>query len=393
MLGCAMLITVTLLLLSLYISMSRCADVSTRRDLSLNAVQEEIDETLRNLPAVYASMQKEQQMQRIDVHEDAFGNLYYDTTRCAMSIKACMVPTTITLVGFTLWRCRNLTRASKMSAGTFVSVFLVIIYLMSSMMRTAAYGKAMVYHWGIVNASSSMFDHCNKTKNNSKNNNNNNNNIPLSGFGMVDVSYAPSGSTKETLHGATLHVEPGERVAIVGPVGSGKTTLIRLLMRLVEPSSGTVYKHGSTYKDLSVQEVRRDFGYVPQSPILFDRTVIENLRFGNDGVTEADVWDAAERIGAVEALRAIGLDTPVGKGGTRLSGGQRQMVWMLRVLLVNPAVIIMDEPTSALDDESKALVLAVIDAVGTAVVVTHDTAFVKAFATRTIEVHDGTPGA
>ena len=128
---------------------------------------------------------------------------------------------------------------------------------------------------------------------------------------------------------------------------------------------------------------------MPQSPSLFDRTVLENILYGNERAAVADVWRAAERIGAEPALRSIGLHTPVGKGGTRLSGGQRQLVWIMRVMLAGPEFVVLDEPTSALDGESKNVVLGLIDAVGTALVVTHDDEFAAAFSTRTLRMPSG----
>ena len=386
-LGGAMAVAVTLLCLTLANIVRNCADVSTRRDNSLNAVQESLDETINNLPAVYASSRKEHAIYAMSIHETSYSKLYFDTIACSMRVKMVMVPTVIVLVGFTLWRCRKLTNSGKMSVGSFVSVFLVIIYLMSSMMRTAAFGKSMVYQWGIMSAAAPTLEPC-------INNINSNHRVasdsvptlsfPASGFGLRDVWYRPPGSAHDVMHGLSLHFSKGERVAIRGAVGSGKSTLIRLLLRLVRPTRGELYLQGHAYSSMGTEQVRSAFGYVPQTPVLFDATVIENILYGHETETVDAVWVVADRIGAADALRRIGIHTPAGKHGSRLSGGQRQLVWLLRVLLGNPTTLLLDEPTSALDGDSTAMVLAAIDAVGTAIVVTHDDSFANSFANRVV---------
>jgi ABC-type multidrug transport system fused ATPase/permease subunit len=415
LLAVAMTVAVCVLLATVVFNLRRCSDVSTERDVVLNTINETIDDTLRNMPAVYASMRKERMLDDVKSQEENFRRLYIATTTCSIKTKLVIVPTLVTLIGFCLWRCRALVISDKMSTGTFVSVFLVIIYLMSSMMRVTMYGKAMVHNWGVVNSSSDLFRQCSnpvqtagsstdtrgaieqraRTTNMTTSATDMTTNMTTSAtdmtkrtksvvdmggaFGMSHVWYGDG-----VLRDFSFQVEEGERVALVGPVGCGKSTTLRLIMRLSEPDAGVVYVKGRAYADLTVSEVRAQFGYVPQSPVLFDLTVLDNIRFGNEDATERDVWEAAERIGAVDKLRSIGLHTPVGKSGTRLSGGQRQLVWMLRVMLARPYVVVLDEPTSALDDDSKALVLALIDTIGTALVVTHDADFAASFATRTI---------
>ena len=135
---------------------------------------------------------------------------------------------------------------------------------------------------------------------------------------------------------------------------------------------------------MDTEQVRSMFGYVPQTPVLFDATVLTNILYGHEDASIEAVWAVADRIGAADALRRIGIHTPAGKHGSRLSGGQRQLVWLLRVLLGNPVTLLLDEPTSALDGDSTAMVLAAIDAVGTAIVVTHDDTFAESFANRVV---------
>ena len=409
-LGAAMGVTVLILAIAMATNLDKCTEVSTQRDSVVNGLHESIDDTLRNLSAVNAGMQQKQEIARVAVEDVEFRRLYFETVKCSMNVKMFMVPATVVLVGVVLWRCQGLVRSGRMSAGTFVSVFLVIMYIMSSMIRIAGHARSMVYHWGVVNASASSLVDCappsSSPSSSSPSSSSPSTTLSSStastsslrqqvmargdggGFGLWEVTYRIPDGGPRILDRFSLHVSRGERVALLGPVGSGKSTVLRLLLEMLHPTSGTLYLRGATYDRLTPGEVRAAFGYVPQTTVLFDRTVLENILFGNEGHGAADVWVAAERIGALQTLRTIGLGTAVGKAGSKLSGGQRQLVWLLRVLVGRPYALLMDEPTSALDDESKTLVSAAIDVVGTALVVTHDTDFARSFATRIVHVDD-----
>jgi ABC-type multidrug transport system fused ATPase/permease subunit len=169
---------------------------------------------------------------------------------------------------------------------------------------------------------------------------------------MVGVSFAGDGGRNEILRDYTVRFETGQRTALVGNVGSGKTTILRLLLGLYTPTTGDVYYDGLWYSQSDLSRVRRAIGYIPQHPMLFDSTVLENVLYGSeDRVSPAEAVAMLEETGLLLQL-SQGADTNVGKGGQRLSGGQRQMVWCIRVLLQNPPVLVMDEPTASMDSAS-----------------------------------------
>lgn len=170
----------------------------------------------------------------------------------------------------------------------------------------------------------------------------------------------------------SLRVEPGELLGVVGPSGSGKSSFLRLLNRLDEPTSGTVFLDGEDYRQIQPRELRRRVGTVTQRPFLFPGDVASNLRFGpaqrGETLSEADVSTLLDRVGLPGfATRNVG----------NLSGGEQQRVSLARALANQPEVLLLDEPTSALDDKSKAEVeelirdLVTSDAF-TCVMVTHD---------------------
>lgn len=155
-----------------------------------------------------------------------------------------------------------------------------------------------------------------------------------------------------------LHIEPGQRVGLVGRSGSGKTTLTKLLLRLSDVQDGHVYVDGQDISACTQQSLRRQIAYVPQEALLFHRSIRENISYGRPDATEAEIRRAAQLANALEFIDRLpaGLDTLVGERGVKLSGGQRQRVAIARAILADAPILVLDEATSALDSESEALV-------------------------------------
>jgi len=183
-------------------------------------------------------------------------------------------------------------------------------------------------------------------------------------FERVTFRY-PSRPTIAALDDFTLAVKPGERVAIVGPSGAGKTTVMQLLLRFYDPDSGTIRFDGADIRDLDPAELRRAIGVVPQDPTIFGTSARDNIRYARPDADDAAVRAAAEAAHALDFLERLpqGLDTFLGERGVRLSGGQRQRIAIARAILRDPALLLLDEATSALDAESERIVQAALDTV------------------------------
>jgi ATP-binding cassette subfamily C protein LapB len=156
-----------------------------------------------------------------------------------------------------------------------------------------------------------------------------------------------------------LRILPGERIAIIGPVGSGKSTLIKLLTGLYKPTEGRAFLDGIDMAQLAPEFMREHIGYLTQDVRLFHGTLRENLTLGLPSPTDGQILAAAERTGLDRLIKAHpkGLELPILEGGRGLSGGQRQLVGLTRLLLAKPRVLILDEPTAAMDGDLESYVM------------------------------------
>lgn len=372
-----------------------CKHTSVNRDRADNAASEHLLDVLNNLASVYAA-NKESKEKQTFMHIGAiYKSWYRKAIRCSIQTELMILPLIVVVIGIFMMRCYTKLRSGAMKTSTFVSLFMITMYLVTSMSYMLNGTKSLIMDWGIVANSASLLQP-----------------EPTHACGGGDVAAKPPEDDDVILHmsdirvtfpsrntpsltDVTLTIRAKERIAIVGSNGSGKSTLLKVLMKYLCPTQGQVYLHNTSYASLSSADIARHIGYIPQQAILFDRTVYDNIVYGSkQPQTKERVMAFAKAIGVDAFLldMAQGLDTRVGRNGFLLSGGQRQIVWMMRMLLQERDIIFMDEPTSAMDEKTKAWMVTLMKNSRmkdkTIVVVTHDLSLLT-FATRVITMAQG----
>jgi ABC-type multidrug transport system fused ATPase/permease subunit len=179
-------------------------------------------------------------------------------------------------------------------------------------------------------------------------------------FDNVTFNY---GKTGGIIEGLNLHIRPGERVALVGPSGAGKTTIVNLALRLFDVEGGRILLDGNDIRSLTQASLRAQFGVVAQDPMLMHRSIRDNIAYGRPGAAQAEIEAAARRAKAHDFIKDVsdpkgrkGYEAHVGERGVKLSGGQRQRIAIARMMLKDAPILILDEATSALDSEIEAAI-------------------------------------
>jgi ABC-type multidrug transport system fused ATPase/permease subunit len=200
-------------------------------------------------------------------------------------------------------------------------------------------------------------------------------------FEHITFSY-PSRPDIQVLKDVSISIKPGEKIALVGPSGTGKSTIVQLLMRYYEPSSGQVLVNNQNITGFDVSDFRRNIAIVPQEVMLFGGSIYENIAYGKPNASRAEIIEAARKANALEFIESFPekYETLVGERGVKLSGGQRQRIAIARAILKDPRILILDEATSALDSESEKLVQDALDGLmlnRTTIIIAHRLATIR----------------
>jgi ABC-type multidrug transport system fused ATPase/permease subunit len=391
LIGFTLLILIVSLTYMIWTSISLCEGLARKRDSVYNSLYEEVDDVLRNVITVLNYNQEGGELERIDGYHQEYTMLSQDALKCAMRVRYVFMPIiAVYLIFFTYYMYMKV-EAKKLELGSFVAIFIIMIYLTNAMWRIIGNVKDIVLKWGMIKETLDMFKVCDKYKEYESTK------IPnLPGIVFYDVSYSfkdEAGNKRELYSHLNLHIKPGERTLIVGQIGSGKTTILKLIMKYIETTGGEIYVNNIPYSVIKPGDLRQFVGYIPQNPILFNRTIYENICYGMPNITKVMVEDAIMELGLFDIFSKmpLGIDTSVGKYGSKISGGQRQIVWIVRTILQSPDIVLMDEPTASIDEKTKEIVnnlLTVLMKGKTIIMVTHDSYLMK-LADRVIEMKHG----
>jgi ATP-binding cassette subfamily B protein len=366
------------------LTVRQCQAVSTRQEKAANDLHEQVDEVLRNTVAVLNHRQTEQELSRLDhKYHAAYQHLCTRSLGCTLTAKCAVLPVVFAFLVWYTWRAHARMRTGDLALGGFMAAFIIVLDACGTLWSFLASAKNHVMRLGVLNDAMQAFLQCT---------------LPLRhtspsgahGLRFQAVSYKHPLADTWLLRDLDLLVSPGEVVRVAGTIGTGKSTVLKLAMGYLRPTLGEVYLDGTPYATLGLNRVRERVGYVPQQPVLFDRSVLDNIWYGGPQETRSAVRERV--VNLLQELKlgsSLGhlLDMPAGRNGSNLSGGQRQIVWILRVMLQAPDYIVMDEPTSAVDPSTRALLVPLLHRLVLrrgVLLVTHDEDLAATMTTRTV---------
>ena len=368
-----------------------CESSVTIAEEIFDRTHEEIEDTLSNLISVYTSNKEAHEYGRIKVLSKSIFDTQTKTLKCygkyrrRFTIMFVIIFIILNVHSFTLYINK------KIKISTLSAIIIINYSLLNSFMSVYTHTKHIIDLKGRISVFMMYLDKL------PKKNEIGNQKIPNIGKGIdiiiknIKFSYLPN---KYILNNVNLNIKPREHVAFVGKIGSGKSTTAKLLVRLFDFDSGEIMLNGVEIKKVDIDELRTNIRYIPQHPKLFNRTLYENIIYSiKHEVKKEEILKMLKELDLDDIYTKFKdkMDTSVGKNGSKLSGGQRQVVWLLRALIAKPAVIILDEPTASMDVHSKIEVTKLVKKLGehsTIILITHDEMLLK-YVDRKIEFGGG----
>lgn len=351
-----------------------------------------IEDSLSNLITIYANNKEKDEMQKMKKETDKITDISIKRGKCNIKYRIYFSMINVIIFIGLNYTALQLFKNGKISIASLTSIFILNYGILGSLIVYFKNVKNYIEMKANLAYVNEFFDSLPD-----KVNVVNNGNSRVNGFDidMRDIYFTSPDGKKEILKGVSVQINEGESVAIMGSIGSGKSTLGKMILGLQQPTKGTVFIGGKDIREIGLDNLREKIEYVPQTPSLFNRTLWENLSYG---FKEGEV----ERTTFLEILRDLEMDDmaelfekrmdqSVGKKGSFLSGGQRQVVWLLRCLVKKSKIVILDEPTSALDEVNRDRVLKLLQSLKnkkTVIVITHDKDLLQ-YMSRLLYVDDG----
>lgn len=384
--GSSFFVLGTLTLTLYFISPMLCKHISLQRESKLAKIDDFVEDLLRNLYTVKISDTLQKELDTLRRLEEDYANIYTRTIYCTSKIKFVIIFLISILLVITGVHTYSAIENKTMTAAGFVTIFMIITQWCLSLAWISNKVGGFVMDWSIIRSYDNMIKHTHPPQHTacileeSEYSNESEKGRLQSGLKISHLTYFVENRPKPILDDVSFHMDPNTCLILKGSIGAGKTTLLKCIAGLLLYNQGSICLNGKPIQ-------HNNIGYAQQAPILFDRTIYENIIYGTkiyelESVDVMDVIDDEENDLSVRTkegrvyIESIlieldlfsvfselekGIDTRVGKNGNNLSGGQKQVIQLLRILLQNPDVLILDEITSSLDSNTKKKVLNLID--------------------------------
>jgi ABC-type bacteriocin/lantibiotic exporter with double-glycine peptidase domain len=389
-LGIVCLILVCIVVYATYNNLHECSAYSTQRDAEFYKMVGGLDDMMTNITNVLNHNTYEYENARLKETEQDIARHSNRALGCSYRYKVMVLVAIAVCSALFVWRCISLSNSNRVSSATIIAISIMMIYVLGIVLRNISIFKDISYRYGTLKE---ILRHLNADIGNPTDNGEykSNDNCRECLISLRDVCLYGDNNHK-ILKDVNLDINRGESIVITGGIGSGKSSLLKLLLKYRSNYTGTITFNGTDYRNISPYTLREEVYYIDQKCVLFNRSILENIQYGTSKSRD-DVETLIQQSGLTEFFSRFihGIDTGCGIAGSRLSGGERQIVVLLRMLLRDPEVVLLDEPTSAMDVYTREHVLILLSGLisrCTVICITHDEEIATRF-NRRIHMQDG----
>ena len=374
---------------------SSCKNFKHIEENEYDTTHGNIEDSLSNLITIYSNNKEKDEINKMKIEIDKVTDITIKRSKCNIKYRIYFSIINILIFIGLNYTAIQLFKKNKVSLAALTSIFILNYDILGSLIlyfknvRNYIELKANIAY--VNEFMDSLPDKINRPNNKVIKNEN----IESFDIYIRDVYFTTPDGKKYILKNISIQINEGESVAIMGSIGSGKSTIGKLILGLQQPTKGEIYIGNTNIRELGLTKLRDIIEYVPQTPILFNRTLWENFSYGfKEGEVKRETFlDILRELDMTEIadLFEKRMDQSVGKKGSFLSGGQRQIVWLLRCLVKKSKIVILDEPTSALDEQNRDRVLKLLQTLKnkkTLLVITHDKDLLKHMS-RLLYIDDG----
>jgi ATP-binding cassette subfamily B protein len=385
-LGVISIISFLFLFFTIKYTINKCINLTKGSQEFFEDINEIYKDKLSNIFSIFSSNKIKDEIKNTADDNEKYRDQYSTSLNCINNIKLIAYINNIILFIIINLITIYLFKNGKISGGLFVSIFLTVLYYLQYLMDLSYLSPKIVEYFGVIKNSSKFLNELLEMEpDNRPNININHGNIKLNN---VIFGY----NNKLLFNNLNIEFKQNEKVAIIGKSGSGKSSLIKLIMGYYKINDGEILIDNQNIYDYNIGSVRKNISYINQNTKLFNTSVYDNILYGNHEKDKAYINNLIKEMKLENVYKNLenGFETNVGVDGEKLSGGQKQITFLLRELIADKKIFIFDEPTSALDDYNKELVLNVIKNINnkTVIIITHDMDFIK-YVDITYLINDG----
>jgi ATP-binding cassette subfamily B protein len=385
-LGIIILISFIFLGISIYNIFNKCIVITKEAQKYFEDINEDYKDKLSNIFSIFSSNKIKDEINNTNNTNNTYKTYLHDSLNCINNIKLVSYINNIFLFCAINFVNIYLFKNNKISGGHFVAIFLTLLYYLQYLMDVAFLAPKLIEYYGVLKNSEQFLENLDNT------NNDNRPDIVIKNGNIKLENIYFGYNNKLLFNDLNIEFENNKKVAIIGKSGSGKSTIIKLIMGFYKINEGQILIDGQNINDYNIGSIRKNISYINQNTKLFNLSVYDNILYGNENKDKKYVDNIIKSMNIENIYKNLeqGLETNVGVDGDKLSGGQKQITFLIRELIGDKKIFILDEPTSALDDINKQLILDLIKKIKgkTVIIITHDMDFTK-YVDTTYLISDG----